>query len=500
MFADKLNFLISIVGISGGELAKAISLDPSYISRLRHGKRALPKGQTFLEPIALYFATHIKNDYQKKLVCDAMETESSWPETIEKAQKYILNWFVIDSPRQQGIMRDVFREIAKSFPLNAPVYIENLPDLSEYRNDERPIYFGVKGKQDAFLRFLTIAIDSANMDVEGNTKMQIFCNEDLSWQTQSPGFAEILVSLFRVYAKAGNTIKIIHSISEDTESMLDLLQGWIPIYLTGYVEPYYYPKIREDFYRRTAFVVPGVVAMTSSSLYGNAAESMTFVLTDPQAVAVVESELKYLVAQSKPLTKVFSAKNKEGMNVVLKEFFNSKSDTILFHEDIAPFILPESMRKIKETRGCFYFKSVEKLIKDHNYTEVIAIPDVDKICRGETPVQLSSVVSTEQVYFTKQEYLKNLYYLANLLEAEENYNLLIRNHALQDLFFCIKKDVGIFITKPQKAARAFYIEQPNIVKLVWEFLQTTNQEATLKNQSEVLQTFRELIKEIEARA
>lgn len=493
MFADKLNFLISIVGISGGELAKAVALDPSYISRLRHGKRALPKDQNFIEPIALYFATHLKNDYQKKLICDAMGLAVEWPQTVEKAQKYILSWFVTDNPRQQEMMRDVFNKITKSFPLDAPVYIENLPDLTEYRNDTREIYFGLSGKQDAFIRFFTMAIDA-----EQGSEMQIFCNEDLSWQTQTPGFKEKLLSLFKAYAKGGNTIKIIHSISEDTEAMLDSLQGWIPIYLTGYVEPYYYPKIREDFYRRTAFVVPGVAAMTSSSLDGNAAEPMTFILTDPHAVDVVEGEWKYLATKSKPLAKVFSAKNKEGLNAVLKEFFNAKTDTILFHEDISPFILPESMRKTKEIRECFYFKSIEKLIKEFNYTEVIAIPNVDKICRGETPVQLSSVISGKQVYFTKEEYLKNLYYLADLLEAEKNYDLLIKNHALQDLFFCIKKDVGILVTKPQEAARAFYIEQVNIVQVVWEFLKATTQETTPENQAEVLQAFRRLIKEIEA--
>ena len=80
MFSEKLNFLISIIGISGGELATAISLDPSYISRLRHGKRALPKEHLFMEPIALYFATHIKNDYQKKLVSEAMGITLDWPE------------------------------------------------------------------------------------------------------------------------------------------------------------------------------------------------------------------------------------------------------------------------------------------------------------------------------------------------------------------------------------------------------------------------------------
>ncbi|NCB43039.1 MAG: hypothetical protein EOM59_10520 [Clostridia bacterium] len=489
MFADKLNFLISIVGISGGELAHAVDLDPSYISRLRHGKRALPKEHHFIEPISLYFATHIKSDYQKTLLCDAMGVTLEWPETTEKAKKYITSWLLTENPRQYDMIRNVFLEIARSFPLDSSVYIEALPDLSEYSNDTREIYFGKEGKRDAFLRFFALAIEA-----EDSQEMQMFCNEDLSWQSETPGFRQKVRSLLTVFAKAGKKIKIIHSLSEDIDSMLESLQGWIPIYLTGYVEPSYYPKIREDFYRRTAFVVPGVAAMISSSLNGNTGETMTFILTKSEAVKVVEAELSYLMSQSKPLTKSFSAKNKEGLHSVLREFFNAKADTILVHDDFLPFILPANISKVKALRDFFYFKNIEGLLKKYNYTEVISVPDVTKIRNGNVPVQLSGVIESNQTFFTKDEYIKNLDHVLELLEAESSYSLHVKNHAFQDIFLCIKKGVGILIAKEQDSSVLFYIEQPNIVDVVWEFLSITNRETTVDNQQEVLRELHKLSK------
>lgn len=493
MFADKLNFLISIVGISGGELANSISLDPSYISRLRHGKRALPKKQHFIEPVAEYFATHITSDYQKKLICDAMGITSSWPEDKEKAQKYIVNWLVTENPRQRDIMRTVVRQISNSFPLDIPVYIENVADLDKYREDHREIYFGIDGKQEAFLRFLTLAMDSPTPN-----EIQMFCNEDLSWQVEFPEFRNKLLSLLTVYAKSGNKIKVIHSLSEDAEAMLSMLQGWIPIYLTGYVDPYYYPKIREDFYRRTAFIIPGVAAMISSSLDGNKSEGMTFVLTDANAVRVIESEFNYLMSQSKPLAKVFLTSDKEHLHKVVKEFFNTKAETILLHENILPFIIPESTRHFKGEKVLSCFKSLEKLLAKYRLIDIVSVPNIEKIQKGEIPMPLSELIGPEQIFFKKEEYLKNLRHIMALLDSEKNYNLFIKDHALKNIFLCVKKDVGIFITKIQGAAEAFYIEQPDIVGLVWDFLQDSTAENASKTSKEILLALQDLATQLKS--
>jgi hypothetical protein len=420
MFAEKLNFLISIIGISGGELAHAISLDPSYISRLRRGKRALPKDQHFTESISSYFATQITSEYQNKLMCDALGI-TEWPEAPEKAQKYILNWLLTENPRQRNIIRTIFKQITDSSPLDVSTQVENLPDWPECKNDEREIYFGKKGREEAFLHFLAIATDTSESD-----EMQMFCNEDLSWQIGTPGYRNKVESLFTAYAKAGNTIKIIHSLSEDTDAMLDMLQTWIPIYLTGYVEPFYYPKIREDFYRRTAFVVPGVAAMLSSSLNGNTAEAMTFILKDKEAIKVVESELSYLMSQSNPLAKVFSSRDEESLHNVIRNFFKAKADTILLHGDITPLILPDNIRKSKDAKNFSCFKNVENLLKKYDFTDIMSMPDVAKICDGKTPVPLFEVIGSNQAFLTKEEYLKNLYHMIEFLTTEENYHVLRR--------------------------------------------------------------------------
>jgi len=55
VFSDKLSNLMKLYQISNAQMAKETFLDPSYISRLKSGKRALPESPEFLDSMVDYF-------------------------------------------------------------------------------------------------------------------------------------------------------------------------------------------------------------------------------------------------------------------------------------------------------------------------------------------------------------------------------------------------------------------------------------------------------------
>lgn len=52
-FSEKLNFLLNLTNTPNNMLAKHLSLDPSYISRLRRGERSVPHAD-YLRSIASF--------------------------------------------------------------------------------------------------------------------------------------------------------------------------------------------------------------------------------------------------------------------------------------------------------------------------------------------------------------------------------------------------------------------------------------------------------------
>ena len=94
MFSDRLDFLMDLADVQNNALARAVSLDASYVSRLRSGQRPLPAKQSYVMPMARYLAHHIKLPYQREAACRALHLEASWPEDEQHAALLLCAWLL----------------------------------------------------------------------------------------------------------------------------------------------------------------------------------------------------------------------------------------------------------------------------------------------------------------------------------------------------------------------------------------------------------------------
>ena len=46
----------------------------------------------------------------------------------------------------------------------------------------------------------------------------------------------------------GNRIRIIHTVSRALNEIFDAITQWLPLYLTGSIEPYYYPRSQDGVF------------------------------------------------------------------------------------------------------------------------------------------------------------------------------------------------------------------------------------------------------------
>ena len=70
VFQDKLIFLIELTSTSNKQLADAIRVDPSLISRLCSGNRQVPQNAEYLEAMADFFTSRFKTKCQIDALSD----------------------------------------------------------------------------------------------------------------------------------------------------------------------------------------------------------------------------------------------------------------------------------------------------------------------------------------------------------------------------------------------------------------------------------------------
>ena len=95
--SQKLDFLMKLTDTSNSALAKALSFDASYISRIRNGERGIPLHQPFVEPAAAYFSRRINNTYQRKVLSDVLNNGTPISADSEAIEHILLNFLSNDS-------------------------------------------------------------------------------------------------------------------------------------------------------------------------------------------------------------------------------------------------------------------------------------------------------------------------------------------------------------------------------------------------------------------
>ena len=287
MFSEKLNFLMEITNVQNNKLATAVKVDASHISRLRHGTRRLPKNQTYLLPMALYFSRQINLDYQKKIIGDAIGIKGEWPDDNEMVAKLLYNWLLDNISANDAAVDSIIQSFSmKKKKKNENTYVE-----LKQNTDNKSYYYGIEGIREAVIRFLT---EVANEDTPQT--LLLFSDEEMSWLYEDRIYAKKWAALLKNVLMRGNRIKIIHTVSRDLNELLEAVAKWIPIYATGAIEPYYYPKLRDGLFRRTLFIAPKTAAITSTSVHQKTDEMLNVYIEDDAAVSALVKDFKITLA------------------------------------------------------------------------------------------------------------------------------------------------------------------------------------------------------------
>ncbi len=318
MFFEKFNFLMDITNTKNKVLADLANVDASYISRLRKGTRKLSDKQQFLAMFASYFAENIKTDYQKKAFCSFMGI-SEFPEFENVVADLILNCFT----KENSIKREPKNTMANMLNmfLMPSVSMPQVQPPKEIEKNGQLYYYGNKGKQDAVIRFLTNVVNNKTPQT-----LLLFSDENMEWLYEDKDYSKKWATLLMSVLMKGNKIKIIHSTGRDMNELFEAVAKWIPVYASGMVEPYYYPKLKDGIFQHTFFVAPETnEAIISSSVKQNTNNMLHFYVNDKLAVKSLIDEYENYFALCKPLMQIGNIYSAQKTKELFDEFNKHKA-------------------------------------------------------------------------------------------------------------------------------------------------------------------------------
>ena len=460
LVAEKLDFIMKVTNVSNSTLGKYLSFDPSYISRIRTGKRGLPKHQPFIEPVADFFSRNINEEYQRKLIAEVVCPYRAFPEDSDDIKKLIIDWFNDDS-------RDV-KDVDKSYTDKCEVSIST-------ENGNCQFYYGNKGKRQAIEKFFKdICEDNKPVTV------LLYSDEEMDWFCEDEQFKKIWSKSIMKLISIGCRIKIIHSLNRGINDMLEILNNWIPIYLSGAIEPYHYAKLRDGIYHRTLFVAPGHSALISDSVGANTDNTLNILINDEQAVGALKNEFNDYLSLCRPLLNIYNMCYTNAFISKMSTIREINGDAIIYGSTPSIHTMPKNvaLQMSKRTNTPKFMTLYEKhklwfekkLKKGNMVIEIISLTDTSDCDFYDRYVPMCDIYRIPELKYERREYIEHLENVLSLLSVYPNFKVVISDNIMGDMSLLAMEEYGVVIARETPPTTIFEITEQSLRMAFWEYL------------------------------
>jgi hypothetical protein len=499
--SEKLDFLMNLTNTKNVALGKALSFDPSYISRIRSGSRGTPKNQSFSKEVAAYFSRNIKDVYQIEAVSKMIFGADALPIDKDELESSLYKWLeqgpdVSTQAPVVNLISDITNMLDGGSMPGGDISFDESAITPASDDKIVPVYaaYGNQGKRESVKRFLMTLVMKKKP-----FKLFLYSDEDMSWLYESPEFSRQWGMLLFQLLKNGSRIQIIHTISRDLVEMMEAIRKWMPLYSTGAIEPYYYPKLRDGVYRRSLFIAQGHSALVSTSVENKTEDMVNLLIRNTEVVSALEKEYSNYFELCRPLMKMFSVKNRDAfMDLLLNE---DVSGGKFYMSSPLPSIwtMPEALvKKLAEKAGDPSIIKVASQMRKNmisllegggRITEIISGRMESLDFKSGAAMPLSDMIgSAEYVYFA-DDYIEHLKETERLCEKYAGYSVIISDSIPATLLVMSHSESDTIIAGASVPTAAFCIAHRQFSFAFYEYMERIEKDSERRKAGNTLSDY-----------
>ena len=288
---------MSLTDISNAELSRRANVDPSLISRYRSGSRELKKDSEITRSICAILWKKIRKKERIEVLSGITGIS---PDTL--SEESLSSWLISEDADNAGEDASIEKLFSAfdSYTSETGIALPKVTDAApeSLLNDDRNIYFGYAGLRNSVLRFL------GNVCLKKEKELLLYSDQSMDWLTGDSAFRLKWASLMSGCVKNGTRIKIIHNIDRSLNEMNEAIISWLPLYMSGMIEPFYCDRSSSDRFSNTLFLCPGSFAIFGSHVRGVEDKGIYYYTEEKDELKVRNKELKKLLNIGRPLVKI----------------------------------------------------------------------------------------------------------------------------------------------------------------------------------------------------
>lgn len=471
---ERLDDVMRLLSFSNIRLALKINIDASAISRFRNGLRyPNPPISELIVSTLLQRARQQAKLRELSLLCGVPEKE------LSQSTSKFSSWLCGNDTVSVSSVVDSMLDSIEHF---SPQHMPKLPApetiaTASIINSQKKIYWGTDGLREAVIRFLGSAAQ------EGG-ELWLYSDQNMEWMVDDSSFCAAWGSLMVACLRRGVKMRIIHNIDRSTEEMFSAIQNWIPLYLSGLIEPYVCRLEPDHRFTKTIFLRPGSSCILASFLRGSEEEGRYEYLTDEKMLGFAASQYEGLLANSRALLRVYTDDyrtlltmhpEESGFQCLLSSLSLGTmprkllSDILKRNEILAP-----------ERKNIIDFHTHQRnlcqsVIKKGLHSEYLALPSDETLFSAQVRINLPYALSGYTLYYTAEEYAAHIHELLRLLDSRSGYELILLPELPFSRIQIAMTNTQLSVILTENPSRSFFFTDPRMIHAFQEYFSMLKQ-------------------------
>lgn len=314
MLRENFNALIEVMGLSVAKLCRCANYDLSAIFRFRRGERQPAEPEQFAAAVASYVSREMDGPAQREVAAAllgcAAEDLGDRAAYCRRVQDWLLG---SHAPREDSVSR--FLTKLDEFDLNAYIRSVHFDELkvpvAPFQLPTSRSYSGLRQMMDSELDFMKAAVLSRSTE-----PVFLYSDMPMTEMAQDPEFPKKWMFVMALLLKKGLRLQIIHNIDRNLPEMMLGLESFIPMYMTGQIEPYYFKAPQGGVFLHF-LRVSGTAALTGEAVSGHHSEGRYYLTNNRAEVAYYRRRADALLENAKPLMEIYRADGASRLNAFL---------------------------------------------------------------------------------------------------------------------------------------------------------------------------------------
>ena len=473
LFQINFDTLLTSLSINVADLSHFLNFDSSYISRIRNGQRRPSNPQDFAQNVSKYIAGHC-SESDKVTIAKLVHCTTDEINNDSLCRDKIIHWLLNEQIKKKDVVLPFLSKLDE-FDLNEFIRSIHFDELKvpsvPFQLPTSKNYYGIDEMCEGTLDFFKATVLS-------KSKEDLIANDDTPMADKANGtdFMKKYIFAVALTLKKGLHIHFIHNINRPFEEMMMGLEGWIPMYMTGQISPYYLKDVHNKLFGHFLYS-SGAAALSGECIMDYHQNGKMYLTKNKTEMSYYRQRALDILSKASPLMDIYRIESKDAFysfverDIVTPGNRRSILSALPIHtlsEELLLQILNHNHIEEADKKRILDFAKKQRQLYENilsNRQIIDEIPVISEMEFLEQPMllPLSEIFYEKDIVYTYAEYLEHMEQTITYSQNNSNYTVKQNSrYPFKNIQIRILEGKWVVISKNKTPAIHFVIHNPQL--------------------------------------